>query len=300
MEEDTKQRLSAYMAESGTPQNRVAKALGISSSALSQWLSGNYKGDNASVEARVKDYLSAAAEEDGTAAYLEEQSIVEISCYKHASGFCKLVFKNKVMGMLIGDAGAGKTTALRDYARKHPASILIEADPGYTPRVFFNELCSRLNIGAPNATHEKFMQAVDKLKNSGRLLMIDEAEWLPNETLEYVRRIHDKTGISIVLCGLPRLEGNIRGRKFQFLQLSSRIQLVARLKNLLTQKDVEAYLESRFEKYSKGCVEALLEFSGRNCRIMATICKISAEEMAFKGISELSKDILENAWSVSR
>lgn len=299
MEEDIRQRLSAHMAESGASQNKVARALGISSSALSQWLSDTYKGDNTSVDARVADYLSAAAEEDGTAASLEEQGIVETGCYKSASKFCTLVSKNRMMGMLIGDAGAGKTTALRDYARKHPASILVEADPGYTPRVFFEELCSRLNISAPNTTHAKFTQAVDKLKNSGRLLMIDEAEWLPTETLEYVRRIHDKAGIGIVLCGLPRLERNVRGNREQFLQLSSRIQLVIRLKNL-TQKDVEAYLESRFEKYSKDCADVLVEFSGRNCRIMANICKLSAETMAFNGISELSREVLEKARSMSR
>jgi DNA transposition AAA+ family ATPase len=299
MEDDIKKRLASFMKETGTSQNKVAKALGKSSSSLSQWQSGTYKGDNAAMEERVKDYLCAAEEGDGTAATLEEQGIIETGCYKAASKFCGLVFKNRMMGMLIGDAGAGKTTALRDYARKHPASILVEADPGYTPRVFFEELCARLNVSAPNTTHAKFMQAISRLKNSGRLLMIDEAEWLPTETLEYVRRIHDKAGIGIVLCGLSRLESNVRGNKAQFLQLSSRIQLVTRLRNL-TQKDVDAYLESRFEKYDKDCAEALWEYSDRNCRIMANICKLSSETMAFNSISSLSKEILEKARDMSR
>jgi len=299
MEEDIRKRLALLMQETGVSQNRVAKALGKSSSALSQWLSGTYKGNNDEMRARVEDYLTAAAEEDGSTALLEEQSIVETGCYKAVSKFCGLVSKNKMMGLLIGDAGAGKTTALRDYARKRPTSILVEADPGYTPRVFFEELCSRLNVSAPNVTHAKFAQTVDRLKNSGRLLMIDEAEWLPTETLEYVRRIHDKAGIGIVLCGLPRLEKNIRGFRESFLQLSSRIQLVSRLRSL-TEKDVEAYLESRFEKYDADCVNILMDFSGKNCRIMANLCKLSAETMAHNSIPKLSKEVLENARSVSR
>jgi len=299
MAEEIKQRLEAFMADSGASQNKVAKALGISSSALSQWLSGTYKGDCAAVAARVEDYLSAAEEGDGSASSLEEQGIVETSCYKSVSKFCAIAGKNRMMGMLVGEAGAGKTTALRDWTRKHPTSILVEADPGYTPRVFFEELCNRLNISAPNITHAKFTQVVDKLKNSGRLLMIDEAEWLPTETLEYVRRIHDKAGIGIVLCGLARLERNVRGNREQFLQLSSRIQLVTRLKNL-TQKDAEAYLESRFEKYADGCGEALFELSGRNCRIMANLCKLAAEIMLNGNAPKLTREILESARSLSR
>jgi DNA transposition AAA+ family ATPase len=299
MEDNIKERLSAYMAASNTSQNKAAKALGISSSALSQWLSGSYKGDSANVEDRVLDYLSAAENDDGTKDALEEQGIIETGCYRSATKFCSLIAKNRMMGMLIGEAGAGKTTALKDYSRKHPTSILVEADPGYTPRVFFEELCARLNISAPITTHAKFTQAIDKLKGSGRLLMIDEAEWLPTETLEYVRRIHDKAGIGIVLCGLARLERNVRGNREQFLQLSSRIQLTGRLKNL-TQKDVEAYLESRFEKYGKDCESALMEFSSRNCRVMANLCKIASEIMAFNGVPELTKEILEKARSMNK
>jgi len=299
MEEDNKKRLVAFMRESGRSQNRVAKALGISSSALSQWISGTYKGDNAAVDAKVDDYLSAIAEEDGSADLLEERGVIETTSYKSVVKFCTLVSKSKMMGMLIGDAGAGKTTALKDYARKHPTCILIEADKGYTPRVLFNDLCSKLKINAPSMTHDKFLNSLSKLKNSGRLLIIDEAEHLPYNSLEYVRRLYDKSGIAVVLCGMPRLECNVRGLKEQFLQLSSRIQLVSRLK-ILTNRDVEAYLESRFEKYDKDCVETLIKFSDRNCRIMANLCRLSLEMLTFNNISSLSVDILETAKEMSR
>jgi len=164
--------------------------------------------------------------------------------------------------------------------------------------VFFEELCSRLNVSAPNTTHAKFAQTVDRLKSSDRLLMIDEAEHLPYGTLEYVRRIHDKTGIGIILCGLPRLEKNIKGYKESYLQLSSRIQLVTRLKHL-TEEDVEAYLESRFEKYDSECVSTLMDFSNKNCRIMANLCKLSTESMSHKSISKLSKEVLDIARKLS-
>jgi DNA transposition AAA+ family ATPase len=296
MEEDNRQRLSAHIAEGKASQNKVARAIGISGSALSQWLSGTYKGDNSAVDARVEDYLSAVAEEDGTADLLEEQGVIETSAYRTVTKFCDGAAKNKMMSLLIGEAGSGKTTALRDYARKHPASILIEADIGYTPRVFFNDLCSKLKISAPNMTYDKFLNALGKLKNSGRLLIIDEAEHLPNNSLEYVRRLHDKAGIAIVLCGMPRLEHQVRGDKEQFLQLSSRIQLMAKIKPV-NDKDLGAYIESRYENFDSELSGFLVNLSGRNMRTAANICKLAFSLMQVNGMAKLNKELLQEARS---
>ena len=44
-------------------------------------------------------------------------------------------------------------------------------------------------------------EVVNKLNNSGRLLIIDEAENLPYRALEITRRIHDKTAVGVLLVG---------------------------------------------------------------------------------------------------
>ena len=46
---------------------------------------------------------------------------------------------------------------------------------------------------------------VKKLKGSGRMIIIDEAEHLPYKALELLRRVHDKAGMGVLLVGLPRL-----------------------------------------------------------------------------------------------
>lgn len=48
-----------------------------------------------------------------------------------------------------------------------------------------------------------FSDIVDKLKSSGRLIIIDEAEHLPYKSLELVRRIYDKANVGILLVGMP-------------------------------------------------------------------------------------------------
>lgn len=58
-----------------------------------------------------------------------------------------------------------------------------------------------------------------ELRDSGRLLMVDEAELLLYRALEVLRRLHDKAGIGIVLAGMPRLLINLKGRRGEFAQL---------------------------------------------------------------------------------
>lgn len=76
-----------------------------------------------------------------------------------------------------------------------------------------------------------------ELRDSGRLLMVDEAELLPYRALEVLRRLHDKAGIGIVLAGMPRLLINLKGRRGEFAQLYSRVALALNLGDTLSQED---------------------------------------------------------------
>jgi DNA transposition AAA+ family ATPase len=74
-----------------------------------------------------------------------------------------------------------------------------------------------------------FLDIIDKLKSSGRLNIIDEAEPLPYKSLELLRRIYDKAQVGILLVGMPRLIMNLKGEKRQYAQLYSRVGIATRL-----------------------------------------------------------------------
>jgi DNA transposition AAA+ family ATPase len=46
---------------------------------------------------------------------------------------------------------------------------------------------------------------------------------LPYRALEVLRRIHDRSGVAIVLAGMPRLLINLKGSRGEFAQLYSRV-----------------------------------------------------------------------------
>jgi DNA transposition AAA+ family ATPase len=146
-------------------------------------------------------------------------------------------------GVIYGEAGVGKTEAIKQYAKNNPDVLLIEADLGYTAMMVFSELSKRLGIEPSGRIHELFDRCVAKLKNSGRLVIADEAENLPYKALELLRRLHDKSGVGILLVGMPRLISNIRGNRGEFAQLYSRIGIATRVGSL-TQADSRAIVDT--------------------------------------------------------
>jgi hypothetical protein len=186
----------------------------------------------------------------------------------------------------------GKTAAVKEYAFQNPDVILVEADLGYTAKVLFSELHRRLGMDGSGMLHDMFMDVVNKLKGSGRLIIIDEAEHLPYRALEMLRRIADFAEIGIVFVGMPRLIGNLRGKKGEYAQLSSRIGIAGGIGKLLpsdTQEIVNAAIPG-----SNGLWKKLHDVSGGNTR---TLCKLIQRSIRVAAINDIpvTEEVVDNA-----
>ena len=284
-------QLKDYMARNGASQTKVANAMGISPATLSYFIKGTYTGDIDAICDKVKDFLEIEAQRD---TIKQSEGIVQTKCFKTIHKFCSLVLSHQICGMLTGDAGCGKTTALKAFAKAHPSVILIEADHGYTAKALFDELCAELGLDERGSLHEKLVRVVNKLNDSGRLVIIDEAEHLPYRALELIRRVHDKAGVGIAYCGMPRLEKNVQGDKNHYAQLNSRISAPCRAK-LLDNADIKAYIESRFKDFENGCIEHAAQISRRNFRLLSHLAMWSKEIMRTNKRDTLDNEVLDTA-----
>ena len=140
-----------------------------------------------------------------------------------------------------GDAGMGKTMIMRRYATENLSAVLIEADPGYTARVVLEELCNKLGLAKRGNMHELSEAIIQALRDSGKVILVDEAENLPYRALETLRRIHDKSGIGIVLAGMPRLILNLKGKRGEYKQLYSRVGFALRMGDALPEERSEEH-----------------------------------------------------------
>ena len=160
---------------------------------------------------------------------------------------------------VTGEVGTGKTTILRSY--------LGQADPErvkaayvFNPNVSFPALLKNLfqELGiAPKSgeAHEMIEQfylfLIDEYKKDNTvILVVDEAQNMPVETLENLRLLSnletaaDKL-LQIVLCGQPELENHL-GRK-ELRQLSQRIAVRATISPLSRKESLE-YIRHRISK----------------------------------------------------
>lgn len=214
----------------------IARAIGRSPAVISQYLNDGYPGDVVKLTGLLGDFIRRVEEKERSARVV--MPFVPTATARKVTETVRLAHIEGEITVVYGEAGLGKTVALKQYAKEHADAVLIEVDPGYTAKVLLEDLCSKLSVNVRGNLHELLEAVINKLQDSGRLIIIDEAELLPYRALEVLRRIHDKTGIGIVLAGMPRLIANLRGKRGEFVQLYSRIAFALNLGNRLPELDV--------------------------------------------------------------
>ncbi|MBI3584007.1 MAG: AAA family ATPase [Nitrospinae bacterium] len=288
---DLRKELRDLMENRGLSLSSVSRALGISTAALSQWLSNQYVGNIAKIDDSVKGFLQR--EKERLNAPKKTIEFVITSVARKVFEVARLCHLDREIGVIYGDAGLGKTMSVKEYARKNSDVILIEADLGYTAKMVFLELHRRLGMDGRGSIHEMFEDVVSKVKDSGRLIIVDEAEHLPYRALELLRRIYDKAGIGILLAGMPRLIANLRGKKGEYAQLYSRIGVAGRLERL-KEKDTEEIVSSVIPS-ANGLCKVFYEASLGNTRILSKLILRATRVASLNNISVTADIVRETA-----
>ena len=163
---------------------------------------------------------------------------VETATAKRMIGLLAAAHRDRENALLYGQAGMGKTTALRHYAAEHPDVVLIEAMPTYTPAVVLKTIAKKLGIPVSGSLNDINEAILGKLTDSGRMIVVDEAENLSTKSLEILRRLHDNADVGLVLAGMPRLRSNLMGRHGELAQLFSRVGYVLELPESMADKEL--------------------------------------------------------------
>lgn len=217
----------------------VANATGLAKSTINMWLNGNYNGKNDKITDAMNNFIQREKERSVE----NDLPFVDISIVKYVSEIGRLCHTQGKIGVCVGRAGLGKTVAVKKYTKDFQDSILIESDSGYTAKSLLKEIHRRLGLSGKGSVYDLMDEVVRKLNQSGRLLIVDEAENLPYRALEITRRIHDKTGVGVLLIGRSILLENLKGYNNQYDQLYSRVKYTKIIDRLLIQ-DVVKILES--------------------------------------------------------
>ncbi len=196
-------QLGQYIKQHKITISGVAKSLGRSPAALSQFLSGKYAGDAKKLTMDVKAWMEDDLQRRRAPNY---EGFVTTNVAKTILSALHFASKTNGIALIYGPAGIGKSMTVNAYSKKHPGTILMRIRVGaLRVRGMLNLLCNELNIHEYQHTDRNFTLIAEKIAHTDRMIIVDEAHRLKFDGLEAIRDIHDITECPVALIGTSNM-----------------------------------------------------------------------------------------------
>lgn len=215
-------KLRAYV-ESKESQNAAAKSLrGVSAATVSQILNGKW-------ELIADEMWRTVANQTG---YDSRQwSVIETEGYSRMTDVLTDAQQNSLVMAVVGDAGCGKSQAIKNYAANNRGVIALSCSEYWNRKEFLTELLQSLGVEAGGSTvADMVREAIRQLKRrEGVLIVLDEADKLSDQVLHFFITIYNKLEdmVGIVLCATQylkkRIERGVVNNRKGYKEIYSRI-----------------------------------------------------------------------------
>lgn len=278
---ETRAALTEFMEQSQKSQRQISHETGLSTSVISQFLNGSYKGNNEDVAKVINQYLTVSK---------ERLNNVQTTCFypelyntKEVLFTCFYAHRHNDLALVSGDAGAGKTTALRYYAESNTGVIFVTANAcTTTATAILGRICQQVGRQIPGRKAMLMNTLVEQLSDSNRLIIIDEADHLSLDALQAVRNLNDLAGVGIVLSGNDKIYRQMLAgrRSYEFDQLRTRIVVRKKVFNDYTVDEMKAM----FPRLNQECIGYLLKLAKvESLRTAKKLYNVAVEFAAAQG-----------------
>jgi len=238
-------RFTLWMQQSGASLAKAARMINRSTALVHGYINKAYQGDIEQIEKDIESLLRR--EQD-----LELTLGPEVFCTTQASVLIWEVLQycdeRCRMGVVIAESGTGKSTTALHYQKQNRATMIVTANAttrtlGATMRLLIEHVGGRPKT---NTIDDMLNKVVKRLKGSRRLLIIDDAHFIPWAGLEIIRKLYDCAGIGVVYLGqedlYDQMTSNVRNTRL-FDQIYSRIA-IKRDRVLIEKNDVKMVIKS--------------------------------------------------------
>jgi len=228
------------------------------------------------------------------AASLTDKFVTTLKVAKDMLAVARLVRENGTMGLVYGPSGIGKSRCALAIHDKYVGSVYVPVIPGYHhSKGLTHALAVKLGVRTQHVGTQREViystqleRVIDVLRDSNRMLILDEAGNLTDSAIELLRAVHDTTGAPILLIATKTLhERIVKNADPDHGQLYSRFDVIWHLtegrdayaggKALHTIEDIKALyneppvrLTPDAARYLRGVADDLGHGSLRRCRIL--------------------------------
>lgn len=235
-----KRELELFVEERGLSYSKIARAMGIGTSTLSEFRNGNYKGDMNALTAKVKDFLNRHKQEMRRINFSSDTEVKKRVFYAIdmiqryvSSNVRERILESAKIAFIFGRAGIGKTHALQQYVKEYGGRCLfITAESNISPSEILRKIAKEMKLDYTGRKELLKDSIKDNLIYTETLLIIDEGENLKPKVIDVVRSIADQTGIGVVIAGTEKLKRQICSQKGEYEYLYSRAVINMTLKDL--------------------------------------------------------------------
>ncbi len=233
----------------------------------------------------------------------------------HDSAYTHLRYaiqENQGFVVISGEIGCGKTTLINYLLRQLPENLLVGviSHTDVNPELFFKLICRKFELdhegldkGDMIAVFQDFLIS-SRRENKRVTLIIDEAQNLPDNTMEEIRMLSNLEAekehlIQIILVGQPELRQKLRQPNLeQFIQ---RVTVHYHLEKL-NQDEVQEYIRHRLHiagcptyatLFNDAAISAIWKSSQGIPRMINYICDMSLVHGYADGMTSIDENIVE-------
>ena len=293
---EIKERLEAAVEKYGLSQAQAAREINYSSPVLSAYRTGTYRGDVVKLEEAIVQWLARQAK----ARERKRVPIVQTDDLRRIANAVQIAHAEKDIALIVADAGSGKSTAAAWYAKNNEkATVLVNVVSGMNRKMLVQEIARQLSLDTVRVPVNTLIKNVSEtLFERDMVVIIDEADYLKADALEFTRRlVYDLGQSGLVLIGLPRLKHQIQNLRNDHRQLESRVGVYLPLAGL-TRADAGAIAGSVWPGIDKKIVDAIYAVSKTDVRQFTKIIERMQGAMAVNRVAEPDIEIVEVAASL--
>lgn len=222
-------------------EKKAGAQIGVSSSIISQLRKGSYKGDIEKQFDKLYTYF------DTKSKAADKYSEVEYAPTTISEVVYQTLENIKIKGgfaFVTGDAGIGKTKALRKFAADNESnSVMITINPcTKSTKAVLKLLALEMGVPISQSRDDLWMSLAAKL-HDGMVIAVDEAQLLTYGSIETLRSFADFFGergqtLGVALVGNDGIREKIEGRsREQYRQVNNRAWQRQQLRTLDVQRE---------------------------------------------------------------